>query len=101
MVRFATGSLNPYAIAKASYLAENYPPVAAAVDRRLQLVIARIAQWPNSGQAVAERPGVGVRTRKCSDCPARTNGTGTTRPAATACRAVVLGSPVRAGLLRP
>jgi toxin ParE1/3/4 len=34
--------------------------VALAVERRLHLVIARIARWPESAQRVAERPGVRV-----------------------------------------
>jgi plasmid stabilization system protein ParE len=30
----------------ADYLAANYPSAAAAVERRLEIVIARIARWP-------------------------------------------------------
>jgi toxin ParE1/3/4 len=44
----------------AAYLAANYPSVAAAVERRLRIVIARIARWPESAQMVTERPGVRV-----------------------------------------
>src|SRR5436305_1031349 len=44
----------------AAYLAANYPSAAAAIDRRLRLVIARIARWPESSQRVIERPGVRV-----------------------------------------
>jgi toxin ParE1/3/4 len=44
----------------AAYLAANYPSVAAAVERRLRIVIARIARWPESAQRVIERPGVRV-----------------------------------------
>ncbi|MGH9438728.1 MAG: hypothetical protein ACRD22_12755 [Terriglobia bacterium] len=34
----------------ASYLAAHYPHVASAVERRLRLVLARIARWPESSQ---------------------------------------------------
>ena len=44
----------------ASYLSANYPSAAAAVDRRLRIVIARIARWPESSQRVIERPAVRV-----------------------------------------
>lgn len=44
----------------AAYLAANYPAAAVAVDRRLRLVITRIARWPESSQRVIERPGVRV-----------------------------------------
>jgi len=44
----------------AAYLAANYPSVAATVERRLRIVIARIARWPESAQRVIERPGVRV-----------------------------------------
>jgi len=44
----------------AAYLATNHPNVALAVQRRLRLVIARIARWPGSAQQVAERPRVRV-----------------------------------------
>ena len=44
----------------AAYLAANYPNVAPMVERRLQVVIARIARWPESAQRVVERPGVRV-----------------------------------------
>ncbi len=44
----------------AAYLATNYPNSAAAVERRLYLVIARIARWPESAQRVVDRPGVRV-----------------------------------------
>ena len=42
----------------ATYLAANYPRAAAAVERRLRIVIARIARWPESSQRVSERPEV-------------------------------------------
>lgn len=44
----------------AAYLAANYPRAAAAVERRLLLVLARIARWPESSQRVVERPGIRV-----------------------------------------
>ena len=44
----------------AAYLVANYPNVAPIVERRLQVVIARIARWPESAQRVVERPGVRV-----------------------------------------
>jgi toxin ParE1/3/4 len=44
----------------ATYLAANHPNVALAVERRLHLVIARVARWPGSAQQVAERPRVRV-----------------------------------------
>ena len=44
----------------ATYLVANYPSVAAAVERRLRIVMARIARWPESAQRVIERPGVRV-----------------------------------------
>jgi len=42
----------------AAYRAANYPSSAATVERRLRIVIARIARWPESAQLVIERPGV-------------------------------------------
>ncbi len=44
----------------ALYLAANYPSAAATVERRLHILIARIARWPESAQRVIERPGVRV-----------------------------------------
>jgi toxin ParE1/3/4 len=44
----------------AAYLAANYPSAAATVERRLRILIARIARWPESAQRVIERPGVRV-----------------------------------------
>ena len=44
----------------AAYLAANYPSVAPAVERRLRIVIARIARWPESARRVIERPDVRV-----------------------------------------
>jgi plasmid stabilization system protein ParE len=41
-------------------LPANYPHAAATVERRLRLLIERIAQWPESAQQVVERPGVRV-----------------------------------------
>ena len=42
----------------AAYLAANFPLVAPAVERRLHIVIARIARHPESAQRVVERPEV-------------------------------------------
>lgn len=44
----------------AAYLAANYPSAAVTVERRLRLVIARIARWPESARRVIERPDVRV-----------------------------------------
>ncbi len=44
----------------AAYLEANYPSAAATVERRLRIVIARIARWPESARRVVERPGVRV-----------------------------------------
>jgi toxin ParE1/3/4 len=44
----------------ADYLTANYPSAAAGVERRLRIVIARIARWPQSAQRVIERPDVRV-----------------------------------------
>ena len=41
-----------------TYLAANYPRAGPAVERRLRIVIARIARWPESSQRVSERPEV-------------------------------------------
>lgn len=43
-----------------AYLAQNYPTLANALERRLRLVMLRIGAWPQSAQEVAERPGVRV-----------------------------------------
>ncbi len=39
-------------------IASNYPTVHEAFLNRLRSVIARIGDWPDSAQEVAERPGV-------------------------------------------
>jgi toxin ParE1/3/4 len=41
-------------------IAANYPTVYEAFQRRLQSVVNRISEWPDSAQEVAERPGVRV-----------------------------------------
>jgi toxin ParE1/3/4 len=43
-----------------AFIASNYPTVAAAFEKRLRTVIARIGAWPESAQEVEERPGVRV-----------------------------------------
>lgn len=43
-----------------AYIASNYPTVYEAFQGRLQSVIKRISEWPDSAQEVAERPGVRV-----------------------------------------
>ena len=40
------------------YIASYYPAISEAFENRLYAVVARIAQWPESAQEVAERPGV-------------------------------------------
>jgi plasmid stabilization system protein ParE len=42
------------------WLKARYPGVGAAVERRLRLVVAHIARWPESMRASAHRPGVRV-----------------------------------------
>jgi toxin ParE1/3/4 len=42
------------------WLKAHYPGVGKAVDRRLRLVVAHIARWPESMRASAHRPGVRV-----------------------------------------
>lgn len=43
-----------------AYISLNYPTVYQAFQRRLESVIGRIADWPDSAAEVAERPGVRV-----------------------------------------
>jgi toxin ParE1/3/4 len=43
-----------------AYIASNYPTVYEAFQSRLQSVVKRISEWPDSAQEVAERPGVRV-----------------------------------------
>lgn len=45
-----------------AYLLANYRAIAPAVERRIRVVLEPLARWPESGQRVAERPGVGGRT---------------------------------------
>ncbi len=42
------------------WLKAHYPGVGNAVERRLRLVVAHIARWPDSMRASAHRPGVRV-----------------------------------------
>ena len=42
------------------WLAVHYPGLGAAVERRLRIVVAHIARWPESMRASAKRPGVRV-----------------------------------------
>jgi plasmid stabilization system protein ParE len=42
------------------WLKAHYPGLGNAVERRLRLVVAHIARWPDSMRASAERPGVRV-----------------------------------------
>jgi plasmid stabilization system protein ParE len=44
------------------WLKSHYPGVGAAIERRLRLVVAHIARWPESMRASAHRPGVRVAT---------------------------------------
>ena len=42
-----------------AYISANYPTIYEAIEGRLQSVIARIGEWPDSAQEVAQRPGCG------------------------------------------
>ncbi len=44
----------------ADWLAAHYPTIAAAVERRVRMVVARIGRWPESARRSAKRPGVRV-----------------------------------------
>jgi plasmid stabilization system protein ParE len=43
-----------------SFIASNYPSIHDAFQSRLRSVVARIGDWPESAQEVADRPGVRV-----------------------------------------
>lgn len=43
-----------------AFIASNYPTIYDAFQYRLQSVLARIGDWPESAQEVADRPGVRV-----------------------------------------
>jgi toxin ParE1/3/4 len=43
-----------------AYISANYPNIYEALESRLQSVIERIGDWPDSAQEIAERPGVRV-----------------------------------------
>lgn len=43
-----------------AFIASNYPTVYDAFQSRLQSVLTRIGDWPESAQEVADRPGVRV-----------------------------------------
>ena len=43
-----------------SFIVSNYPSIYDAFQRRLRSVVARIGDWPESAQEVADRPGVRV-----------------------------------------
>ena len=43
-----------------AFIASNYPTIYDAFQNRLQSVLARIGDWPESAQEVADRPGVRV-----------------------------------------
>ena len=43
-----------------SFIASNYPSIYDAFQSRLRSVVARIGDWPESAQEVADRPGVRV-----------------------------------------
>lgn len=42
------------------YIASNYPAIYDAFQSRLRSVVARVGEWPESAQEVADRPGVRV-----------------------------------------
>jgi plasmid stabilization system protein ParE len=49
-----------------SYLQRNYPAIIPAFEKCLETVVKRIADWPESAQAVAGRPRVrGVPLVRC------------------------------------
>jgi plasmid stabilization system protein ParE len=41
-----------------AFIASNYPTIYGAFQNRLQSVLARIGDWPESAQEVADRPGI-------------------------------------------
>ncbi|HMG96392.1 MAG TPA: type II toxin-antitoxin system RelE/ParE family toxin [Gemmatimonadaceae bacterium] len=41
-----------------SFIASNYPSIYDAFQSRLRSVVARIGDWPESAQEVADRPGL-------------------------------------------
>ena len=43
-----------------AFIAKNYPAIYDAFQSRLQSVLTRIGEWPESAQEVADRPGVRV-----------------------------------------
>jgi plasmid stabilization system protein ParE len=42
------------------YIRQNYPTISEAFRLRLQFVVARIAKWPESAQAVADQSGASL-----------------------------------------
>ena len=40
------------------YLAQRYPSITGVFEERLQRLLVRIGEWPESAEPVAERPGV-------------------------------------------
>ena len=40
------------------FIGANYPAISVAFERRLRIVLERLGTWPESAQAVADRPGV-------------------------------------------
>jgi toxin ParE1/3/4 len=46
----------------ADWLAQHYPAIAPAVERRIRLTIAVIGRWPESARRSGGRPGVRVAT---------------------------------------
>lgn len=42
------------------WLTAHYPGLGAAVERRLRIVVAHVARWPDSMRSSAKRPGVRV-----------------------------------------
>jgi toxin ParE1/3/4 len=43
-----------------AFIASNYPTIYDAFQNRLRSVVARIADWPESAQEVADRPSIRV-----------------------------------------
>jgi toxin ParE1/3/4 len=44
----------------ADWLTIHYPAIAAAVERRIRMVVARTGRWPESARRSAKRPGVRI-----------------------------------------
>lgn len=43
-----------------AFITTNYPTIYQAFEQRLQSIVVRIGEWPDSAQEVSDRPGVRV-----------------------------------------